>query len=159
MAFIDDLTISICSFNYAEELEAIIALMNEYIADPMGGGKPIEGLNKLRLIDGLNQPHAIVFLAEYEGKIIGLANCFETFATFTVKKTINIHDLIVHQPFRGKGVGRKMLQAIEAEARKRNCSKVTLEVREDNANAQLLYHSEGFRDCSPRMWFWRKMIE
>ena len=46
--------------------------------------------------------------------------------------------------WRGRGLGRAMLNAIENYARDSGCCKVTLEVREDNAGARRLYADVGF---------------
>jgi len=51
------------------------------------------------------------------------------------------------------------MDRILLEAKNRNCSKVTLEVREDNITAQNLYKSIGFGECEPPMKFWVKEIK
>lgn len=148
-----------CNFNEPNHLHALVNLMNEYIGDTMGGGKPLTGRRALYLIDGLNnQPNALVLFAVYDGKIVGLCNAFESFATFTVQKCINIHDLIVRKNYRGKGIGKKLLEEVINIADERECSKVTLEVREDNKVAQALYYSMEFGPTSPPMKFWVKKL-
>jgi ribosomal protein S18 acetylase RimI-like enzyme len=57
---------------------------------------------------------------------------------------INIHDLAVTAECRGQGVGRRLLEGVEAKARALGCGKVTLEVREDNVSARGLYRRFGF---------------
>ena len=81
-----------------------------------------------------------------ETEYVGLTNCFINFATFTVKPYINIHDVIVTDTWRNKGVGRKMMEKVIEKAEEMGCSKVTLEVREDNHNAKHLYNSLGFNE-------------
>lgn len=149
-----------CNFDDQLHKQKLVELMNHYISDKMGGGQVLDDNLASRLIDGLrNHPSAIVLFAELDGEIVGLANCFVNFATFTVAKFINIHDIVVLEAFRGKGVGRALLQHISAIAKELGCSKVTLEVREDNINAQGLYKSEGFDDCFPRMYYWVKYFD
>jgi ribosomal protein S18 acetylase RimI-like enzyme len=151
--------IKICDYSNTEHLQAIAALINAYIADEMGGGKPLSKLEQLRLIEGLNNhPKSIVFLAETEGVFVGLLTAFENFSTFTVKPMVNIHDIIVLKEYRGKGIGRQLMNAVIREAENRSCSRVTLEVRKDNANAQNLYKSLGFEETEPSMFYWRKQI-
>jgi GNAT superfamily N-acetyltransferase len=83
---------------------------------------------------------------------------FENFSTFTVSPMINIHDVIVLKEYRGKNVGRSLLNAIINMAENRGCSRITLEVREDNRVAQHLYKSMGFDTPVPMMYYWRKNL-
>jgi ribosomal protein S18 acetylase RimI-like enzyme len=98
-------------------------------------------------------------LAEAGGTVCGLLVAFENFSTFTVRPMINIHDLIVLPGYRGKGIGRQLLEAAVAIGRERGCSRITLEVRKDNFSAQHLYQSLGFGETDPSMYYWRKELE
>jgi ribosomal protein S18 acetylase RimI-like enzyme len=89
---------------------------------------------------------------------VGLLVGFENFSTFTVRPMINIHDVIVHPACRGRGIGRMLMNALIAEATKRGCSRISLEVRHDNAPAQHLYASLGFDETNPGMYYWRKNL-
>jgi ribosomal protein S18 acetylase RimI-like enzyme len=99
-----------------------------------------------------------VLLAVQQDVFCGLLVAFENFSTFTVQPMINIHDVIVHSEFRGQGIGRQLMTALVAEAGQRQCSRVTLEVRQDNQSAQKLYRSLGFTDTEPPMFYWRKTV-
>ena len=46
---------------------------------------------------------------------------------------------------RGKGVGRRLMDALERAARKRGCDRLRLEVREKNRPAIALYEALGYR--------------
>ncbi len=46
--------------------------------------------------------------------------------------------------WRGQGIGRRLLRAVEAEARARGYCKITLEVRADNGAAMALYRRLGY---------------
>jgi [ribosomal protein S18]-alanine N-acetyltransferase len=60
-------------------------------------------------------------------------------------RSARIYSLAVHTRFARRGVGRALLQACEAYARRHRRSALTLEVRYDNASAIALYESSGFR--------------
>jgi ribosomal protein S18 acetylase RimI-like enzyme len=45
---------------------------------------------------------------------------------------------------RGRGIARALLEAVETEARRLGCCKLTLEVQEHNATALALYQRAGF---------------
>ena len=60
-------------------------------------------------------------------------------------RAVRIYSLAVDARFARRGVGRALLQACEAYARRHGRSALTLEVRYDNASAIALYESLGFR--------------
>lgn len=144
-----------CDFSNPIHREKVVELLDAYMQDPMGGGKPMPEKNKKPLIDGLAvHPGAFVLFAMDAERFIGVATCFVNFSTFNVKPYINVHDLAVLPEYRGKGSGRKLLMHIIELARNKNYCKVTLEVRIDNYNAQGLYKSLGFDECTPVMHYW-----
>ncbi|MBN2610260.1 MAG: GNAT family N-acetyltransferase [Bacteroidales bacterium] len=148
-----------CDFKNHNHTRALVELMNHYMTDKMGNAKPLDKKQGCSLIEGLrNHPSKLILFAEADEKMVGLANCFINFATFTCKPFINIHDIIVLDEYRKKGIGRKLMHAIQAHAISMGCSKITLEVREDNIHAQHLYKSLGYMDCNPRMFFWEKKL-
>jgi ribosomal protein S18 acetylase RimI-like enzyme len=143
---------------------AIIQLINGYARDPMGAGRDLPMAVRDRLIPGLRQhPTALVLLAFDEATPVGIAVCFVGFSTFAARPLINVHDLAVVPGHRGRGIGRLLLQGVEAKGRELGCCKLTLEVREDNHRAQRLYHSFGFGDLPGelgpvRNWFLQKRL-
>lgn len=132
-----------------EHQQAIRMLTNHYACDELAGGQPLPTDVLEKLVEGLRQhPTTIVFLAWSNNQPIGIATCFLGFSTFAAKPLINIHDLAVHSDFRGVGVGRALLSAVEAEARSRGCCKLTLEVLQNNQRAIKVYSSFGFGQAS-----------
>jgi ribosomal protein S18 acetylase RimI-like enzyme len=148
-----------CDYENPTHLNALVSLLNHYMADPMGDHAPLTTREQLRLVDGLaNHPGAFVLFIVTDGVYAGMVTCFELFSTFQVKPYLYIHDVVVHRDFRGLGLGRKMLEQLIVIAQERAYCKITLEVREDNLVAQLLYRSLGFDDCEPQMLFWTKKL-
>jgi ribosomal protein S18 acetylase RimI-like enzyme len=131
-----------------------------YCRDAFGDGKPLSPDAREALIPGLvRHGGARVFLA-YDGeRPIGVAICLVGFSSFRGKPLVNIHDIAVSPEFRGSGVGRKLLAAVEADARQLGCCKVTLEVRSDNVRAQGLYRSVGFKPSEPETLFWSQPLD
>jgi ribosomal protein S18 acetylase RimI-like enzyme len=148
-----------CDYTDPAHARAIAALINAYIADEMGGGAPLPAEEQDRLTRGLrDHPRSVVLLARAGEVYAGLLVAFENFSTFTARPMLNIHDVIVLPSYRGKGIGRQLMTAILAEARERSCSRVTLEVRKDNAAARHLYASLGFKEPEESMFYWRKYL-
>jgi len=134
-------------------------MLNEYILDKMGGGLPYNENTKQKLIDDLiSFPTFIIFFAKVKEQFAGMAVCFLGYSTFKAKKILNIHDLVVKSEFRKKGIGKAILQKIILHGFKINCSKITLEVRNDNDKAKSLYKKLGFEDTETPMSFWQRIL-
>jgi GNAT superfamily N-acetyltransferase len=133
--------------NDPADARALVEILDGYARDPMGGGEPLSAEVRERLVPALRGvPQRLVLLALFDRRPVGLATCFYGFSTFAARPLLNIHDLAVLVEYRGRGVGRALLDAAAAHARKHDCAKLTLEVLEDNAPARRLYESCGFRD-------------
>src|SRR5437773_8668993 len=115
---------------------AIIDLLDMYCRHEFGDGKPLSAEARANLIPGLvKHGGARVFLAYDDDQPVGVAICLVGFSSFRAKPLLNIHDIAVAPEARGQGTGRKLLTAVEADARALGCCKVTLEVRSDNVRA------------------------
>lgn len=139
---------------------AVVAMVNAYARDPMGRGQDLPEEVLRDLIPGLQRhPMSLIFLAFDDEVPVGIAVCFIGFSTFAARPLINIHDLAVAPGFRGRGIGRQLLEQVETRARALGCCKLTLEVAAENTLAQELYRTVGFQniaDGRARMWFLEK---
>ena len=146
------------------DAEAFLEALNAYALDPMGGGAPLSEYARHHLIERLRDlPHAFSVLALVDGRVAGLANCFEGFSTFACAPLINIHDFVVLPAFRGQGLAIKMMDRIEQIALEKGCCKITLEVLSGNTVAQSLYQKVGFEayalsEDAGQAEFWQKQL-
>jgi len=148
-----------CDFSIVLHRQKLVELMNDYIEDEMGGGEPLKGEKMILLINGLkDHPSKLILFASVNQQIVGLTNCFINFSTFAAQPFINIHDIIINKNYRCKGVGKALMNEISKKANELKCSKITLEVREDNHHAQQLYKNLGYGVCEPNMYFWTKYL-
>ena len=128
-----------------EHQQAVLDLLDAYAQDPMGDGRALSAEVRRNLIPGLQQhPTTIIFIAFQNDEPVGMAICFKGFSTFAARPLINIHDFYVLPEFRGQKIGQMILAAVEQEARKANCCKITLEVQENNNRAQQVYKAAGY---------------
>jgi len=151
--FLRKITMSIriveADLSLAEHQEAVLAMVDAYSRDAMGNGKPLDQDVRTRLIPGLRRhPTTLIFLAFDGVQPIGAAVCFIGFSSFAAKPIINIHDFVVLPASRGKGIGRRLLEAVEAKARELGCCKLTLEVMDKNHQAIRMYLAAGFERYS-----------
>lgn len=143
---------------------AVVDLVNAYARDPMGQGRDLAEDVRRDLIAGLRRHPAALILLAFDGDLpVGIAVCFIGFSTFAARPLINIHDLAVVPEYRGQGVGRALLEHVEARGRAMGCARLTLEVNADNLPAQALYTKFGFGDGTPdgrigRVWFLQKRL-
>lgn len=77
-------------------------------------------------------------LAEKEGLIVGFLT------GMAVVHELHLHNIAVHPDYRGKGVGKGLLEAADNFCRSHDLRRILLEVRQDNEIAQRLYLSRGF---------------
>lgn len=159
-----DITIVDADVDNLEHQRAILAMLDAFMRDPMQGGQPPPERVKRDLIPALRaHPACYVFLAYRDKVPVGFSVCFLGFSTFNAMPLLNIHDIFVDSSVRGAGIGHKLLEYIEARARKLNCCRITLEVREDNLVARGLYRKLGFDrvvvgPARVPMEFWHKPL-
>lgn len=145
--------------NNTDHINDLIKVLENYKTGEMGDGLAYTESEKARLTTQfIVHPNLMVYLIYSEGEIAGGAVCFKSFSTFNTENIINIHDLVIIDKFRGKGLGRILTEYVVEKGREQLCSRLTLEVREDNGIAQSLYKKFGFDNMSPNMHFWRKKL-
>lgn len=132
-------------YTHSPHRDALIALLDSYARDPMGGGTPLPAEARERLCDDLARlPTAASFIAWIDDEPVGLANCFEAYSTFQARPLLNVHDIVVLPVHRARGIGQALLAACEAHAHERGCCKLTLEVLSGNQRAMRSYQRFGF---------------
>lgn len=84
-----------------------------------------------------------ILIAEYDNKIVGQALFFKNFSTFLGKPGIYLEDLYVKPDFRGKGIGKALLEKIISIAKERNYGRVEWSVLDWNESAIDFYKKMG----------------
>lgn len=115
------------------DLDAIARLENESFET--------DRLSRRSLHEFLRASHRPVIAAAIDDELAG-------YALVSLRKrarAVRIYSLAVGARFARRGVGRALLQACEAYARRHRRAALTLEVRYDNKSAIALYESCGFR--------------
>ncbi|WP_168013579.1 ribosomal protein S18-alanine N-acetyltransferase [Halomonas salinarum] len=97
--------------------------------------------NRRQLAHLLKRAHAVTWVAENEAK------CLVGYATLLLRRNsraARLYSFCVHPDMQGLGIGRRLLDTLEGEARERDCEWLILEVRADNRRARALYRRMGF---------------
>jgi ribosomal protein S18 acetylase RimI-like enzyme len=161
---VDSLTIVRVDYSDAAQGAELFRLLDVYARDVAGGGVALDPSKQVAVLAGLAAtPGAFSLLAYVDSEAVGLANCFTGFSTFAARPLVNIHDLSVSAEWRGRGIGRALLNAVEARAREIGAAKVTLEVLSGNEPAKALYRAVGFGDYvldpeKGHALFWQKAL-
>ena len=129
------------------------------MSDPMGDCPPHGATTGTEVIDALRyHPSTFILFASADAHTAGMAVCFMNYSTFQAAPFVNIHDLAVLPAFRGYGVATALLHGVTLHAIKKGCTKVTLEVREDNIVARRLYAKMKFHSCTPPMEYLTRFL-
>jgi GNAT superfamily N-acetyltransferase len=94
------------------------------------------------------RPAAEVLLAEEGGRPVGLALFFQNYSTFLARPGIYLEDLFVDPAFRGRGIGKALLQAVAKLAVQRGCGRFEWAVLDWNTPAIEFYQALGARPMS-----------
>jgi ribosomal protein S18 acetylase RimI-like enzyme len=95
----------------------------------------------------LTDPDVVVLVAEHDGHVIGYAyGAIEGYDYMSLRGPAAVlHDLLVDPAYRGRGVGRALLNAAVEALTARQAPRVVLSTAERNAGAQRFFERMGFR--------------
>ena len=128
-------------------MPAVLELIKELAAfekEPDAVVVTIEDL----LRDGFGvSPLFETFVAEHEGRIIGMALFYYRYSTWK-GKTIHLEDLIVTESARGTGAGSTLYKAVIEQAKKEGLRRVEWAVLDWNTPAVEFYERSGARILS-----------
>ncbi len=79
------------------------------------------------------------FVAELDGQIVGLVHLVYHPSTTRQSDVCYLQDLFTSPTARGRGVGRRLIERVYAEAQSKGCSRVYWTTFEDNGRARALY--------------------
>lgn len=100
-------------------------------------------LRGLRLI--LDSPAlGRLFVLRINGKVAGMANALITVSTVEGGHVLLLEDVIISREYRGKGLGRRLLEHVLDWAQGQGMTRVTLLADRDNKAALDFYHALGF---------------
>lgn len=115
------------------DIDALVAIENQCF------GSDILSRRSFRYL--LTKGHANTVLAEQDGRVCGYAMALYSGGTSMSR----LYSLAVEPPLRRRGIGLRLLQAIELQAEGHDCASMRLEVRRDNGPAQSLFRKNGYK--------------
>lgn len=97
------------------------------------------------LAERLSRDESVVLLAgDADGTALGFVQMYPGFSSLAAARTFVLYDLFVDPAARQRGVGRHLMEAAAAEARRRGAVSLVLSTAKTNHSAQRLYESLGW---------------
>lgn len=121
-----------------------VARLLEQLGYPTDAGAVPSRLERLAVVGDR------VFVADSDGRVVGLAHLQVTPALERERPAAKIGALIVDEAHRGHGVGRALVQAVVDEARLRGCGLVYLTTADRRDDAHAFYELVGFEQTGRR---------
>jgi ribosomal protein S18 acetylase RimI-like enzyme len=118
--------------------EIVVRVATEHdLASPAVGGPAGEYRPQLAAV--MNRGTGVVLVAEIDGGIVG------RITVDTAGRQGDISGFVVAEGRRRQGIGTLLMDAAEAQAKRRRCKRLRLTVAKDNAPAIALYIARGYR--------------
>jgi ribosomal protein S18 acetylase RimI-like enzyme len=101
----------------------------------------------------VNEGKGVVLVAEKGGVLVGVGIGYETLSgdlslTLEARHTGYVSYLVVHEAWRGKGIGRDLLNGLLARFRARGLKTARISAITENSGAIKLYEQIGFNQVS-----------
>jgi diamine N-acetyltransferase len=121
-----------------EDYPAIFFLIQEFAAFQRTPHKVSNSIEQMRKEKDLFRS----IVAEDNGEIVGFASYYFTYFSWT-GKAIYLDDLYVVASYRGKGIGRRLLEEIISIGKRENCKRLKWQVSKWNEAAINFYKNMG----------------
>jgi GNAT superfamily N-acetyltransferase len=121
-----------------------IAVLLTQLGYPTDADTVEERLDRLQVVGDR------VVVAELEGEVVGLAHLQAAPAIELDRPVAKVGALVVDEAKRGQGIGRALVEAIEAEARRRGCEVLFLTTSERRDDAHAFYERVGLAHTGRR---------
>ena len=137
--------IDIKSADFPEDLIAVVAIFREYVASPSASLDFQDFEPEIAALPGKYAAPDGRLLLVWEGSaVVGCA------ALRRVERNVcEMKRVYIRPAARGKGLGRRLIERILAEAREAGYSRICLDVLPEFRTAHDIYKSLGFRPAQP----------
>jgi len=140
-----------------ELLQSLVEKLMDFVVDidpvrRIRRMKKFGEVNTLKLLKKINENVGKIYFAKLDGKVIGYVAGFcpkqskENLLEVIPTKLGVIDDLYIDERFRGKGVGKILMEKMEKYFKSMDCDSIWIEVFAPNKKAHDYYKKLGFVD-------------
>ena len=127
-----------------DDVETMTGLLQElFKLEPDFTPDPVKQRSGLKLL--LSAADASIFVAEYNGEIVGMCTVQKVISTAEGGMTGLLEDLIVTMRFRDSGIGHSLITFAEEWAKKQGLVRLQLLAEADNTAALKFYDRAGWQ--------------
>ncbi len=126
------------------DIDALVALLrilfsieDDFDFDPARQRRGLEMI--------LDHDDAVVLVAEAENRVIGMCSGQLTISTAEGGAALLVEDVVVAEAWQGRGVGRRLMQALEQWARIKKVERLQLLADRNNRDALEFYTTLGWQ--------------
>jgi GNAT superfamily N-acetyltransferase len=128
-----------------EDLDSLVALLTELFALEADFTSDIDRQRRGLMLMLRPDERRTVQVADIDGHVVGMATAQGVISTAEGGEAAWVEDVVVAAPFRGQGIGRRLLHALEGWARMRGISRLQLVADRDNHAAKACYDQCGWQ--------------
>jgi len=118
-------------------LEALFAIEQDFVFD---ASRQRQGLAMM-----LDNPQGCLLVAEEDGQVVGMCSGQLLVSTAEGGFSLLVEDVVVDEKWRGRGVGRLLMEAVSDWARDRNVRRLQLLADRNNSPALAFYRRLGWK--------------
>ena len=98
------------------------------------------------------ETYSVIFVAEDEGKVIGMISCFTFVSSAMGEKATLVEDFVVAESHRGQGIGKALMDGVKAYLKETGQHRITLMTDALNTRGHKFYEAEGFSPSAMIPW-------
>jgi GNAT superfamily N-acetyltransferase len=103
------------------------------------------GLAERFLRERLERGESVIFLVCVDGAAAGFVQLYPSFWSIAARRSWILNDLFVAPEFRGRGIGRALLERARTHAEATGSGGLSLATERSNTTAQRLYEAQGWK--------------
>ena len=107
------------------------------------------------LKERLTNQESVIFIVYDDEKAVGFTQLYPLFSSVNMAPIWLLNDLFVNSAYRGKKIGKQLLEAAQNHCKATNAKGVSLETEKSNVIGNKLYPTMGFeRDQDHNFYYW-----